>query len=386
MLKNNKRLFFDTYPDQASLRMFFAPGRINLIGEHIDYNGGYVLPIAIDLGTTAYVALRNDSLIQLKSLNFDSQVVHRFSLEDLSYSKSRGWCNYVLGVVQEIHQLTPLSVGFDCLIEGDLPHSSGLSSSASIEVLTASMLNVLYQLEMDSVKIATLCQAVENQYIGVNCGIMDQMIIANAIANHAMLLNTQTLVYEHIPFQLADYDVVITNSMLKRKLVDSLYNQRRLSCLNALEVFRQKIDIQALCELSMEQFESLHPLLENDQVPFIRHVVSEQERTLQAVAYLKNHQIMEFSHLLTQTHSSLQKDYQVSISPIDLLVELALEHHALGSRMTGAGFGGCTISIVKKNHSHVFMKQIEKKYYELTKQHCHCFLASSCDGAKEITE
>lgn len=373
------------YPNQHSPRQFFSPGRVNLMGEHIDYNGGFVFPMALSIGTYGWIALRDDSLIQLYSANFEEMGVHCFEMNHLEFQQEDGWMNYLKGVIQAfINKGHHFPKGFDVLLYGDLPHSSGLSSSASVEVLMATMLNTIYQLGYSPVELALLCQEVENQYIGVNCGIMDQFVIACAKKDHALLLNTTTLVYQHVPFLLEDYQVVIINSKMKRGLVDSEYNQRRNDCANALYALSHEFSMTALCDLTLAEFESRKTDLDAVVVKRARHAISENERTIQASECLRNNDLLAFGALMTQTHLSLRDDFEVSIPALDFLVDAALQEGAIGARMTGAGFGGCVVAIVPNQKVDSFIQTLTAAYQATFHQTCECYLATPQDGAKEM--
>jgi len=380
-----QELWNTRYPHQPSPRQFFSPGRVNLMGEHIDYNGGHVFPMALSLGTYGWIALRDDALIQLYSANFEDDGLRRFEINHLEYQQADGWMNYLKGVIQAfINKGHHFPKGFDVLLYGDLPHSSGLSSSASVEVLMATMLNTIWQLGYSPVELALLCQQVENQYIGVNCGIMDQFVIACAKQDHALLLNTTTLVYQHVPFLLKDYQVVIINSKMKRGLVDSEYNQRRNDCAKALHALSQEFAITALCDLTLSAFESRKTVLDAVVMKRARHAISENERTLQASECLRNNDLRAFGSLMTQTHQSLRDDFEVSIPALDFLVDAALQEGAIGARMTGAGFGGCVVAMVPNHQVDSFIQTLTAAYQAAFHQTCECYLATPQDGAKEM--
>lgn len=373
------------YPHQKTPRTFFSPGRVNLMGEHIDYNGGVVFPMALSLGTYGWIALREDTMIQLYSANFESQGTRLFDLNHLEYQVEDGWMNYIKGVVKAFQDKGhPFPQGFDLLLYGDLPHSSGLSSSASVEVLIATMMNTIWQLGYSPVELALLCQQVENHYIGVNCGIMDQFVIACAKRDHALLLNTTTLEYQHIPFLLADDQVVIINSKMKRGLVDSEYNQRREDCVKALTELQQEFSIHALCDLSTSAFTARKTVLTPVVLKRARHAISENERTLEAAKCLQSHDLLAFGRLMTQTHESLRDDFQVSIPALDFIVDVAIQAGATGARMTGAGFGGCVVAIVPKVKVDSLIQTVTTQYLERFQLRCECYLASPQDGAKEM--
>ena len=339
---------------------YFSPGRVNLIGEHIDYNGGNVLPMAIDYGTYGYIKMRDDKIIRAYSKNFDEVGIIKFSLNDLVYEKEHDWVNYIKGVC-DVFQKTGYEInnGFDILINGTIPNSSGLSSSASLEVLIGRILIDTNKLNIQDEKLAVLCQRAENEFIGVNCGIMDQFIIACAKENTAMLLNTSTLGYECVNLDFGEYELIVLNSKKKRGLVDSAYNQRRTNCELALEKAKKIYQINDLCELTMDEIKNID--LTEIEKKRVQHVVSEQQRVNESVNLLKSGNIIEFAKLLTKSHISLKDDFEVSCDEVDFLVEKIIEHGAIGARMTGAGFGGCAIALIDKDKINE-LEEIKKLY------------------------
>ncbi len=380
------QIFYRIYGHNRPIRTFFSPGRVNLIGEHIDYNGGYVFPTALSIGTYGAIALRDDLQINLYSENFKNQGIISVSLHDLVYRKEHGWANYPKGVILElINQGYSLNQGFDIAIFGDLPNSSGLSSSASIECLIAVMMNDLFHLNIARPTLAVLCKQVENHYIGVNCGIMDQFIIANGIENHGLLLDCQTLAFTPVELYMQDYSIVICNSKVKRGLVDSKYNERRDECERALKVFQNHLSIENLCDMSLVQFETFKDYL-NDEILLkrSRHAVTENQRAVAAVKQFQDHNLFAFGQAMNQSHLSLKNDYEVSCDELDVLVELALKNGAIGSRMTGAGFGGCTVNIVKTDTIHSFKEAVLKGYFDRFGIQGEIYEAIASDGTKEI--
>ncbi|MDP2425497.1 MAG: galactokinase [bacterium] len=380
-----KQLWNQTFPTKTHPRLFFSPGRVNLMGEHIDYNGGFVFPTALSIGTYGMIQLRDDSLIQMISGNFLHQGLYSFELSQLQYRKSDDWTNYVKGVIHTLIQKGHvIDRGFDLVLYGDLPNSSGLSSSASVEVLIAVMMNDLFGLGLTKPQIAVLGKEVENHYVGVNCGIMDQFVIACGKKDHALLLNTTTLEYEEVPLNLGEYQIVICNSLVKRGLVDSKYNERRRDCEMALTTLQAHLPIHALCDLDMVSFQQVKHLLHGNPLLRARHAISENDRTKQAAVLLRQGDFEGFGALITKTHESLRDDFEVSISQLDTLVNLALEHGSIGSRMTGAGFGGCTVNLVKKSDYPAFEKAIQDGYFNMYQQHCEIYVGTPSDGTSEV--
>jgi len=344
------------------MRDYFAPGRINLIGEHIDYNGGKVLPAAISIGITASVTQRNDGFVFLSS---DSHVktLQQKLIGEMLYNKENDWLNYPLGVMNYLKekdfQLPQLNIHY----ESTLPEGSGLSSSAAMEVLTMYLLLEEMKANISRPEIALWCKQVENKFIGVQCGIMDQFVIANAKQNHAMLLDCSTLEHEFIPIDFGEYDLVVLNTKKPRNLIHSKYNERKAECeaaLNGINKKRNADSIQHLCAANIQQLEFI-----KDEVLKKRahHVITENERVDEAVAALKSKNMIAFGKLLTESHQSLKHDYEVSGFELDTLVDAAIQTKGcIGARMTGAGFGGCAIALVEKTKAEFFEEKVLKQY------------------------
>jgi len=374
------------FPDAHHIRTFFSPGRVNLIGEHIDYNGGYVMPLALTIGNVGCISLRNDSQIHLYSDNFSEQGIVSVSLSLLEYHNQHGWANYAKGIIDLlIREKYQITTGFDITILGNLPVGAGLSSSASIEALIIEMMNVMFQLNISRTKMALMSQSVENNYIHVNCGIMDQFVILQGKKDHCLLLNTRTLEYKLAPIVLDEYDIVICNSMVKRGLVDSKYNERRRECSHALAIFQTKLKVDDLCSISLDEFElyqsEIHDITLQKRS---RHAITENNRTkLTYISLLKN-DIEAVGRYLYQSHISLRDDYEVSCKELDLLVELAMQYGSIGSRMTGAGFGGCTVNIVRKTQTNEFITQVKNAYQQATGLTPEIIVAQVADGTKEV--
>ena len=381
-------MFAELFGDSEGARFYFSPGRVNLIGEHTDYNGGHVFPCALTLGTYGAARKREDNKIHLYSMNLDSFGVVEASLDDLTNKKEYNWANYPLGVVwafkEKGHTITS---GFDMVIWGNIPNGSGLSSSASLEVLTGVILTDLFEIkDLSMTDLALIGQYSENNFNGCNCGIMDQFAVAMGKKDHAIFLDTSDLSYEYAPCVLDGAKIVITNSKVKHSLVDSAYNDRRNECAAALKALQSELDIQALGDLTPEEFEAHKSLIKDEiQLQRAKHAVYENQRTIDAVTALKAGGIESFGKLMNQSHISLRDDYDVSCEEIDILVDLAWKiPGVLGSRITGGGFGGCTVSIVKNESVDTFIETIGKTYLEKVGHEAEFYTVDIGDGASRL--
>ena len=381
-------MFAELFGDAEGARFYFSPGRVNLIGEHTDYNGGHVFPCALTLGTYGAARKREDNKIHLYSMNLDSFGVVEASLDDLTNKKEYNWANYPLGVVwafkEKGHTITS---GFDMVIWGNIPNGSGLSSSASLEVLTGVILTDLFEIkDLSMTDLALIGQYSENNFNGCNCGIMDQFAVAMGKKDHAIFLDTSDLSYEYAPCVLDGAKIVITNSKVKHSLVDSAYNDRRNECAAALKALQSELDIQALGDLTPEEFEAHKSLIKDEiQLQRAKHAVYENQRTIDAVTALKAGDIESFGKLMNQSHISLRDDYDVSCEEIDILVDLAWKiPGVLGSRITGGGFGGCTVSIVKDESIDTFIETIGKTYLEKVGHEAEFYTVDIGDGASRL--
>ena len=384
LLKKFKELFGDT----SDARFYFSPGRVNLIGEHTDYNGGHVFPCALTIGTYGAAQKRNDNKIHFYSMNLDNFGVIEVTLEDLSYHAEYNWANYPLGVVWAFAEKGyTLDSGFDMVIWGNIPNGSGLSSSASLEVLTGVILRDLYNIDtLTMTDLALIGQYSENNFNGCNCGIMDQFAVAMGKADNAIFLDTSTLNFEYAPVKLKDAKIIITNSKVKHSLVDSAYNTRRQECADALAALQTVVSIESLGDLDMETFEKYKSVI-GDPVKEQRakHAVAENQRTIDAVAALKADNIELFGQLMNQSHISLRDDYEVSCEEIDILVDLAWNTPGvIGSRITGGGFGGCTVSIVKNDAIDTFIETIGAAYKEKVGHEAEFYTVEIGDGARRL--
>lgn len=386
MQEKIKRIFTDKFGDSFRIRSFFSPGKVNLIGEHIDYNGGFVFPCAISRGNYSVISLRNDLSIKLYSENYADLGLIQVDFKHLDYRSEHGWANYAKGIIKELLvRGCRINRGFNIAILGDLPSGAGLSSSASIEMLIAVMMNEVFDLDIPRIDLATLAKLVENQYMHVNCGIMDQFVIACGKKDHALLLNTETLEYTDVLLNLNEYDIVICNSMKKRGLAESRYNARRKECEDALAVLNEHLSAKQLCDISYPDFVNLGKYLTDPVLhKRARHVITENFRTLNAYKQLLMNDMQGFGESLLESHYSLKKDYEVSCAELDTLVELAMNGGSIGSRMTGAGFGGCTVNIVKNADFDKFKAFVQKGYFEKYGVVCDIFIANPEDGTKEL--
>lgn len=379
-----QRDFRDRYGEEPDA-VFFAPARVNLIGEHIDYNGGLVMPCALETGTYLAIKKTDDALLKFSSENFPGEDFE-VPYEENSYSKSgKNWSNYPLGVVDFFMRDGKKLSGLEMLFYGNIPNGGGLSSSASIEVVTAFALNELFDAGYSNIEIALLSQKVENQFIGVNCGIMDQFSIAMGKKDHALVLNCQTLDYDYLPFDLKDQSIVIINTNKQRTLADSKYNERRATCEAALEVLNKTGNFKDLCSIPVSYFEKHSRELTAEQAQRVKHVVHEQHRVVTGAAALKNHQIHEFGQLMNASHESLMQDYEVTGKELDTVyLESKDFPGVLGIRMTGAGFGGCAVAIVENHQLEQYKDHIIKSYTEKIGYEPSVFVGKAGDGVRKL--
>ena len=387
MEKKLMETFQKLYGGEGDIRTFFSPGRVNLIGEHTDYNGGHVFPCALTLGTYGIARKRNDRKIRFYSDNFSGLGVMETSLDDLVPSPAAKWTNYPKGVIWAFEKKGySIAQGMDVLVYGNIPNGSELSSSASLEVLTGVILKDLFDIEISMQDIALIGQYSENHYNGCNCGIMDQFAVAMGKKDCAVFLDTNTLQYEYATVKLEDAKIVITNSKVKHSLVDSAYNDRRRESETALKDLQKVVDIRTLGDLTEEEFE-IHKDAIGDEIckKRAKHAVYENQRTIRAVKALKENDIAGFGRLMNQSHISLRDDYEVSCEEIDILVDLAWKiNGVVGSRITGGGFGGCTVSIVKNDAVETFVEQVGKGYKEQTGHEAEFYVVEIGDGARRL--
>lgn len=382
MKKNFKTVFNSNYE-----KLYFSPGRVNLIGEHIDYNGGFVFPCAISLGTYAAVKSTKENHIRAFSLNFEKAGLIEVSLNNLTFKKEDSWTNYIKGVVKYIKEAGyKVNHGFDILVYGNLPNGSGLSSSASLEMLIGKILIDLFELPLNKVDLALLGKKVENEFIGVNSGIMDQFAISLGKESKAIKLDCNTLDFEYVPINFENESIIIMNTNKRRELADSKYNERRSQCEAALMDLKNNLKISSLCELTVEDFHK-HSSLIKDEINKNRafHAITENERVKRAIIALKNDDLTEFGNLMTASHVSLKNYYEVTGIELDTLVEGALNQPGvLGARMTGAGFGGCAIALVKNNCIEKLIENVGNLYEGTIGYKASFYIASTSEGPSLI--
>ena len=365
---------------------FFAPGRVNLIGEHIDYNGGLVFPCAITLGTYAVVSKRSDDSFHLYSENFNDLGIIQVTPSNLTPHKDDSWSSYVKGVLSVLlKQGYSIPFGLNIVIYGDLPNGAGLSSSASLEILMCKIFDSFYSLNLTPTQMALIGKQVENEYIGVNSGIMDQFAVALGKKDMALLLNCNTQEYQHIPFNMQNYSLVIMNTNKRRELADSKYNERFNECQTILHLLQEKYPINSLCDLN---YELLPTLLTYNMDPILlkrlKHVLTENMRVTMATKCLANNDIINFGKLLNESHSSLKEDYEVTGIELDTLVDAALKSGAVGARMTGAGFGGCAIALVENSLADLLIEKVGKFYKETIGYDASFYKANTSNGPSQI--
>lgn len=378
---------FEELFDKKDYTAFFAPGRINLIGEHTDYNGGNVFPCAITLGTYAIAAKNDLKQVRLYSENFPEAGVISFDLADLDHKKADSWANYPKGMLRYLKEAGhAIPEGMDMVIFGNIPNGSGLSSSASLELLMGVVLDNLFDLNVDRLDLIKTGKRVENEFIGVNSGIMDQFAVGMGEENKAILLDCNTLEYEMVPVELGNHAIVIMNTKKRRELVDSKYNERRSECEEALAKLQKVVSVGSLGELDEKTFENAKAVLESDVLyRRARHAVTENQRTLKAKAALQAGELEAFGQLMNQSHISLRDDYEVTGIELDTLVQAAWDQPGvLGARMTGAGFGGCAIAIVEKDAIPAFIDNVGKTYEAAIGYPAEFYIAEISDGAKRL--
>jgi galactokinase len=361
-----------------------APGRVNLIGEHTDYNDGFVFPIAIDRDIRIAARRRRDEEVHLHSVNFQADTV--FPVDVLRKDSQHPWADYPKGVMAELAKTgQPLS-GWDAVIYGNVPLGAGLSSSAAFEVASACTLSLINEIPFDPAQAALLCQRAENRFVGVQCGIMDQFISALGQRDHALLIDCRDLSHRHVPLDSGQVSVVVCNSGVQRGLVDSEYNTRRRQCEEGVQRLSQAIPgIKALRDVSVEAFEAHEKLLPEIVRKRCRHVVAENQRVLDAVHALENGDVERFGRLMDASHKSLRDDFEVSRYELDLLVDLAhASEGVLGARLTGAGFGGCTVNLVQCDAVEVFLSGITEAYREKTGILLETYVCAIAPGVGEV--
>lgn len=379
--------FEELYGATEGAGVYFAPGRVNMIGEHTDYNGGHVFPCALTIGTYAAVKKRADRKLRFYSMNFEKMGVVESSLDDLKPSDAAGWTNYPKGVIWAFAERgMKMDCGLDIVLYGDIPGGSGLSSSASLEVLTGFYLRDLFGFDVTNVDLALIGQYSENNFNGMNCGIMDQFASAMGKKDNAIFLDTSDLSYQYAPLVLEGAKIIVTNSNVKHSLVNSGYNTRRKESEQALADLQKVIKIETLGDLTEEEFEANKSAIADAVcVKRAKHAVYENRRTIRAVEALKNNDLKAFGELMNASHVSLRDDYEVSCDEIDVLVEEAWKvDGVIGSRITGGGFGGCTVSIVKDEAVEAFKEKVGAAYMERVGKKADFYVVEIGDGPSKL--
>jgi galactokinase len=380
------KIFNEKYTDTGLIKgAFSAPGRVNLIGEHTDYNDGFVLPMAIEREIIMLGQLRNDRLVQVFDLAYKAET--KFSLDNLFPSKKDTWANYLMGVMDEIQKAGYPLQGANLIFISNIPQGAGLSSSAALEVGTALTMAKLNSLEIKPVEMAHLCRRAENNFVGVACGIMDQYVSCLGQKNYALFIDCRTNNYELIPFRDSNYQIVICDSKIRRDLINSEYNKRREECKKATEFFTHRFGhkVQALRDVTIEEFKQYQEHLPETIARRARHVILENYRVQASKKAIEAGDYITFGQLMIESHQSLKVDYEVSCGELDLLVDLALKQEGvLGARMTGAGFGGCTVNLLKREDVNIFKKTIQKEYKRITGIIPDTYITIPADGAKVL--
>ena len=380
------KIFNEKYTDTGLVKgAFSAPGRVNLIGEHTDYNEGFVLPIAIGKKIIMLGQLREDRLVQVFDLVYKTKI--KFSLDSLTPLKKDTWANYLMGVMDEIQKAGYPLQGVNLVFTSNIPQRAGLSSSAALEVVTALTMAKLNSLEIKPLEMAHLCRRAENNFVGVACGIMDQYVSCLGQKNYALFIDCRSNDYELIPLKDPNYQIIICNSKVQRGLVDSEYNKRKEECKIATEFFKHKLnrEIRALRDIAIDEYEKYQAQLPEIIARRARHVISENYRVQVGMQALREGNFSAFGQLMIESHRSLKNDYEVSCAELDLLVDLALKQEGvLGARMTGAGFGGCTVNLLKRDYVDFFKEKIKKEYKKITGINPDVYLTAPSGGAKVI--
>ncbi|MDR1017149.1 MAG: galactokinase [Lachnospiraceae bacterium] len=386
ILSEMKKGFEKIYGKDGDIRYYFSPGRVNLIGEHTDYNGGHVLPCALDIGTYAIAKKRDDRQLHFYSLNFPKLGIES-SLDELTPDEASDWANYPKGVMWAFEERgMKIPSGIDFYIFGTIPNGSGLSSSASLEVLTGLILRDMFDFEVSNKELALIGQYAENNFNKVNSGIMDQFAISMGKADSAIFLRTDDLRWNYVPFELNNISLLITNTNKKRKLTDSKYNERREECEEALKRIQRIKHVDNLCDLSIFEFEKYKfTIADEDLIKRARHVVYENARTIDACTALKNGDFQKFGKMMYDSHNSLKDDFEVTGLELDTLVLAAsIQEGVLGSRMTGAGFGGCTITLIETDKVEKFKTDVQDLYTATVGYPCSFYEVSIGDGPRRI--
>lgn len=371
--------------NQHGVHQFFAPGRVNLVGDHTDYTGGYVFPCGIDTGSLLLIRRTGDEQFRFASTNFD--MFAQLPKEQINQKYGDNWINYPLGVVDQFVKRGFNIDGIDCLFSGNVPNAAGLSSSASVEVVTAFAINELFDCQLSLMELVKMAQAAENDFVGMQCGIMDQFAIAMAQNDHAMFLHCDTLEHRQVPLKLNDYAIVLANSNQRRELNESAYNERVAECQRALDLLKNQLPIKSLGELSFEDLIANQHLFEHDNIAFLRaqHVTTENARVQAAVPALEQGQLEAFGEIMNASHDSLRDAYHVSSEPLDHLVNSARSQPGvIGSRLTGAGFGGCTVNLLLKENTEAFIAKVGQYYESQTGLTADFYIIKPGEGVRRI--
>lgn len=379
-----KREFINLY-GKGEMEMFFSPSRVNLIGEHIDYNGGHVLPCALELGTYGCIRPRDDNKIRLASKNVDLKV--EVDLNDLKYEAKHGWGNYPKGVIYFMKKAGYYVKGMDILVQGNIPNGAGLSSSASLELLIAEMINHLFnEGKISKIDLVKISQKAENDFVGVRCGIMDQFAVAMGKKHKAILLDCHSIEHRYVDMKIKDYRLVIINTNKRRELNESKYNERRAECEKALSILQKHKDIDNLCQLTIEEYEKLEKYIDMESIrKRAKHVVYENQRVLKASEHLEKKNMNDLGRLFIESHNSLRDLYEVTGIELDTMVEIAIEQeYCVGARMTGAGFGGCAIALVEIDKVDDFIKTVGNKYREKIGYEADFYLTGTAHGTRKL--
>lgn len=379
--------FKTVFGSNEGAQVYFAPGRVNLIGDHTDYTGGHAFPCALTIGTYGVARIRKDRKLRFYSMNFKEEGIIESSLEGLKPKPEDGWCNYPKGIFWALGEKGyVISYGMDLLLYGNIPNGSGLSSSASVEVLTGYILKDFFGFGISNLELAKVGQYSENNFNGVNCGIMDQFAIAMGKKDCGIFLDTMKLSYQYVPIMLEGVKLVITCSNKKRKLDESKYNERREECETALKRLHKKAKIKQLAELTAEDYKKIKHLIDDKTIEKrAKHVITENQRTIQAAEALQNHDIVRFGQLMNESHISLRDNYEVTGIELDTLVEEAWKvEGVIGSRMTGAGFGGCTVSLVREEAVPAYIEQVGKSYLDKIGYAADFYIVEIGDGPGKV--
>lgn len=377
-------IFREKFGEEFPLAASIAPGRVNLLGEHTDYNDGFVFPMAVDYETVMIGSTNDDKLLEVFSVDFKDQVQIDLDTE-LSFNKEKSWINYILGIIQEFRALGHSIKGTFIVFGGDVPQSSGLSSSASVEVACARLIRRLNNITMDEVELVKLCQRAENHFVGVQCGIMDQFVSNLGDKDKAMVLDCRDYTYDLVPFKLQNHSILIVNTLKPRQLVESAYNTRRAECEQGVEILQSKYpEVKALRDAELNMLEAFQSQMPDNVFRRCRHVISDNQRVLKAKQALAENDLETFGQLLYEGHQSLREDYEVTGKELDTIIDESKKiPGVLGARMTGAGFGGCAITLIENNAIEEYSKKITQSYKKIIGHTCEIYKTTAANGAQD---